>query len=945
MRRFTRLIIAVVALALVLSGPMSLLPGGGGLVPVPNASAAFPGANGKIAFVSNRDGGFQVFVMDADGGNPTRLTDQLSNFMPTWSPDGSKIAFQSNRAQPSPSVYQIYVIDADGSNQTRLTDIPSPFGAHDPTWSPDGTRIAFTSTITGNGEIYVIDADGGDVTQLTNDGDHKEHIAWSPDGSKIAYTNWFKRDIYTINADGTNPTNLTNVPDAMDSRPDWSPDGSKIVFDSRRDGPGVSVYVMNADGSNVTRLTHSIDHQPAWSPDGNKIAYSGDNQIFVIEADGSKQTNLTNDSSINVQPSWQPVLQECALLLVPGIAGTYAAENQDVVWLLNRGRHPDQLKIDPMGRVYHDLITTLENTGYTQGQDFFVVNYDWRLPPAPFDGSIDGQITGLTGASITNTTFEHSVDYFGHYLRKAVEAHEAESPGSELDCVDVIAHSTGGLVTRSYIQSTAYQDSFTSVNGERTLPRVNEFIMLGVPNRGASKAWNPLHDNWVIDPVYSVVLSKIVYRAWLKVTVWNIHINGPDHTITRASITNAAGEYDPMLFIEQYVPTIGSLLATYDFLDTGSGFTSVNSDPERRNNLLLDLNDGLDFTGTADPSPFANLSNVTAIYGTDHATATGVIQRIGPHTGNGILPFSAFLPRVAEPGEVWYQDIQPPASGDETVPIDSAAGQFFGDERVTLIPLSAANTTGKTDHTGLVGNPDVQAGILDILGKSFEPGDIASGTGLSYTTALSVIFDPVEGFLVDGSGDRLGYTDATGPVTEIPGSLWFGDSDGFGLIDGPVLEPMTLSLSGLDKHHVVVVSYADDQQFGGALSEGFLGSSEEFTVPVVIGEDHEPSDPGDPDDPEGPDDPGDEERTADERLQELIDYLAAMDMHAGIKQSRLGQLTAAQASLERGNEQAACNQLRAFINSVNAQQGKHLSPEQADDLTKAAEGVREALGC
>jgi Tol biopolymer transport system component len=941
MRRFTRLILVLAGLTLVLSGPLSVFPGSS-VISVQQASAAFPGANGKIAFASNRDddGPFQIYVMDVDGSNQTNLSNSpFSDGLPAWSSDGSKLAFTRTGA----GQVDIFVMDADGSNQINLTN-HSSFDSQ-PSWSPDGSKIAFWSNRAGQGDIFVIDVDGSNPVNLTNHPSFETGPAWSPDGSRIAFLS--RRDlaigqqIFVMDADGSNVINITDHP-SVQYDPAWSPDGSRIAFtsDRGRSGGRTDAYVMDADGSNQTRLTTELDYQaysPDWSPDGTMITLRIDTEtsgnIYVMDADGGNQTNLTNQKdNYNLSPSWQPLPDECALLLVPGIAGTYSANmTHDVLWLVNRGAHPDQLQIDPLGRVYNDLITTLENVGYTQGEDFFVVNYDWRLPPAPYDGTIDGQISGLTGASITNATFAHSVDYFGHYLRLAVEANEADAPDSELDCVDVIAHSTGGLVTRSYIQSTAYEDTFMTSDGERTLPRVNEFIMLGVPNRGASKAWNPLNDNWGIDPAYQLVLSKIVNRAWEKVVRWNIHINGPDQTITRATITNAEGEYDPMLFIEQYVPTIGSLLATYDFLDSGDGFDNVNDDPNLRNNVLLDLNDGFDLSGTVDPSPFADHSTVTAIYGTDLPTATGVIQRIGPDGGEkAILPFSNFLARDPELNEIWYQDIQPPISGDGTVPIDSAVGQFFGDERVSLIPLSAATTSGSTDHTGLVSNPDVQATMLSILGRSYEPGDLATGTSAGLT-ALSVIFDPVEGFVIDGDGNRLGYSSATGPLSEIPGSVWFGNGDGFGLVHEPLALPLTLELSGLGEDHYVMVSFAHEGETGGVISEGTLGMGEEVFLPIPLGD-------------EPPDDPG-EESTPAEQLLKLITQLSDMDLHQGIKNSRLSQLHAAGRSLERDNTNAACNQLRAFINSVDAQSGEHFSKEQADELMEPAARIRAALEC
>ena len=227
------------------------------------AESAFPGANGKIAFVSHRDGNFEIYVMNASGSGPTRLTNNpADDGSAHWSPDGSKIAFQSGRD----GNWEIYVMNADGTGQTRLTNNPADDGsAH---WSPDGSEIAFHSYRDGNYEIYVMNADGTGQTRLANNPADDHQPAWTPDGSKIAFTSYRdgNNDIYVMNANGTGQTRLTNNP-ASDGEPDWSPDGSEIAFHSDRDG-NHEIYVMNADGTAQTRLTNiwSQDIEPAWQP-------------------------------------------------------------------------------------------------------------------------------------------------------------------------------------------------------------------------------------------------------------------------------------------------------------------------------------------------------------------------------------------------------------------------------------------------------------------------------------------------------------------------------------------------------------------------------------------------------------------------------------------------------------------------------------------------------
>ena len=239
----------------------------------------------QIAFHSNRDGNYEIYVMAADGSQPTRLTrNDASDRYPAWSPDGTQIAFGSNRD----GNHEIYVMAADGSQPTRLTRISG--WDRGPAWSPDGTQIAFGSDRDGNNEIYVMAADGSQPTRLTRNDAWDWNPAWSPDGTQIAFDS--NRDgnheIYVMAADGSQPTRLTRN-DAWDGFPAWSPDGTQIAFHSNRDG-NYEIYVMAADGSQPTRLTRNDarDGFPAWSPDGTQIAFrsnrDGNSEIYVMAA-------------------------------------------------------------------------------------------------------------------------------------------------------------------------------------------------------------------------------------------------------------------------------------------------------------------------------------------------------------------------------------------------------------------------------------------------------------------------------------------------------------------------------------------------------------------------------------------------------------------------------------------------------------------------------------
>ena len=285
-------------------------------------------AQARIAFQSDRDRNYEIYVMDDDGKNQRNLTNHPDrDLAPSWSPDGTRIAFMSDRD----GNYEIYVMDADGGNQQNLTNHPEDERA--PAWSPDGKRIAFVSDrdrfldIHGfpTSEIYVMDADGENPQNLTNNPADDWSPSWSPDGKRIVFMSYrdghfigdfeeITSEIYVMDVDGGNQQKLTENR-KNDESPSWSPDGTRIVFSSDRKGDWVNyeIYVMDDDGGNLQRLTENRknDWSPSWSPDGERIAFTSDRkgdwenfEIYVMDTDGGNQQKLTNHPRNDVGPAW-----------------------------------------------------------------------------------------------------------------------------------------------------------------------------------------------------------------------------------------------------------------------------------------------------------------------------------------------------------------------------------------------------------------------------------------------------------------------------------------------------------------------------------------------------------------------------------------------------------------------------------------------------------------
>lgn len=221
----------------------------------------------------------------------------------------------------APPLYHdhIYAMNPDGSNVVQLTSGSDQ--EFDPAWSPDGSKIVFSRSLAfgGGWKIYIMNADGSGQFAIT-DGPTDTDPAWSPDGSKIAFLRTSNRyELRTMNSDGTDQRVLatrSGFAETMNGPASWSPDGKKIAFSATAAGRP-HIFVVNADGSNETALTNDIsDISPAWSPDGTKIAFVRvqNNSLYTMNPDGSNQVQI---GSFNGQqlfsPAWSPDGQQMAL--------------------------------------------------------------------------------------------------------------------------------------------------------------------------------------------------------------------------------------------------------------------------------------------------------------------------------------------------------------------------------------------------------------------------------------------------------------------------------------------------------------------------------------------------------------------------------------------------------------------------------------------------------
>jgi dipeptidyl aminopeptidase/acylaminoacyl peptidase len=275
----------------------------------PPTDTPIPTAPDRIVFQSNRDGDFEIYIINVDGSNLQQLTNNsnIDDKYPAVSPDGRRIAFQAKSDAERDSGWEIYVMDIDGRNQTRLTSNNN--WDRLPTWSPDGRQIAFISDRGGQFAVYVMDANGQNVTQVSNTGERDGHVSWSINNQLVWNTGGDSSKTWRIVTSNVDGRNLKQLAGNGNWSPEWSPDGRSIVFVSSRIGgdtnPGI--FLMNADGSNQRLLVDGPgeDWGARWSNDGQYIVYTASpnnaDSIYMIPVNGGTPILITNRGSY---PAW-----------------------------------------------------------------------------------------------------------------------------------------------------------------------------------------------------------------------------------------------------------------------------------------------------------------------------------------------------------------------------------------------------------------------------------------------------------------------------------------------------------------------------------------------------------------------------------------------------------------------------------------------------------------
>ncbi|MBN1536991.1 MAG: serine/threonine-protein kinase [Anaerolineales bacterium] len=278
------------------------------------------GGTGEIAFVSDRSGVFQIWIMDTKGGNLRQLTDLPEGAcQPDWSPDGKRLVFISpcDSNQDAYPGSGLFVIDYDGSGLSPISTTPG--GDYDPDWSPDGNFIAFTSLrVTGRPRIYILNLIDNSVTMLSQPYSRDSDPSWSPDGAQIAYVSRKDgpSDIWIMSANGENQRVYTRSGGKINSHPVWSMDGEVILF-IQKESLGAISQMVAASYVEGEYSEYAFDLGPVpvrdanYSPDGLWLVFESwpdgrNHDIYILTVSGAIRTRLTDYERVDFDPVWRP---------------------------------------------------------------------------------------------------------------------------------------------------------------------------------------------------------------------------------------------------------------------------------------------------------------------------------------------------------------------------------------------------------------------------------------------------------------------------------------------------------------------------------------------------------------------------------------------------------------------------------------------------------------
>lgn len=416
------------------------------------------------------------------------------------------------------------------------------------------------------------------------------------------------------------------------------------------------------------------------------------------------------------------------VVIVPGWATSMPRSLYDIPDFLMRLGYPAE-KLVATNLIYGDLRHSLAAAGYAQDKDQFVVPYDWRLPLAPDDGVRDGRLAAVTAEAILRPQPTSALGYLGTFLARLVE----QDPS--IVKVDMLGYSFGGLMTRAYVQSSAYGASFTAGGRTLALPEVDKLILLATPSQGSAISynfWNNDTSSFAISLLVDEIniVRTVLAPVYEEIVQRGRAVTGPNGIIDRAAITDpVTGRPDPRAFLQRYFASLRDMLPTYEFLyDTAGRLTTINDSPSA-NRILLDLN----ATSSPGVNPWTvHVGQAIAAFGVHPRewlwnravlTETFVREVVGDGRTGSIWPFQSARRVTPAKGAV-YLVKQSLDGGDDMVPEVSLVATYANDPTITIrrwgngappTGRSWTPTVSSVQHASVLRNPDVLAFVRSRL--------------------------------------------------------------------------------------------------------------------------------------------------------------------------------------------------------------------------------------